>query len=232
MLLGLGAAALGVWVAFSPFDNPITNRFFGDDVDSLLDVLNSSVDTTEVPGDPGAFEPYAAYPQVRAYAGPGAELVEIEVSLVRADGTLDLEATYSPKPDVTYTFVRVVPRPANAPPPGATGTSSDEWHERVTVRAYEPGQRRQRTEQKGNVRTTVQYTNKGMERDADEPSSQPVTTIPAPACDIREFWKAAIAAGAPSDGVARVRYDEDGYRFTVSGYGVNLAFDAGCVLRQ
>ena len=39
-----------------------------------------------------------ALPDVQAYAGEGAELVEIEISLVRADGSQDLEAEYSPAP--------------------------------------------------------------------------------------------------------------------------------------
>ena len=226
-VVGVAGAALGAWVALSPFDNPITNRFFDD-----FDLSGAQVDTREVPGNARAFDPFAAYPVILDYAGEGAALVKIDVSLVRADGTLDLKAVYAPKPDVTYTFAREVERPADAAPPGAGGANTGPWHELIEVRAYEPGQRRRRTTTTQKSATTVQYTNKGMERTVAEPSAAKVTFVPAPACSIATFWEVALARGAPRDAVARITYDADGYKFSISGLRISLRFDTACALRE
>ncbi|MFN0146395.1 MAG: hypothetical protein ACKVT1_07795 [Dehalococcoidia bacterium] len=204
-----------------------------DPADSLLGLvgLDDGVDTREAPGDARAFDPLAALPEIAAYAGEGARLISVEIALVRADGTLDLKASYTPKPQVTYTFAREIPRPADAPPPGAGGANTGPWHEPVEVRVYEPGQRRRRTTTSGGVRRTVDYVNKGMERDVGEASAAAVAFVETPACRIAEFWKAAIAQGAPADGVARITYDADGYDFAVTGFRVSLRFGADCALK-
>lgn len=81
------------------------------DTGALTGLLNidDGVETTELPGKARAFASFEALAAVTGYAGPGAKLVSIEVALVRADGTLDLEAPFTPKPDVTYTFARELP---------------------------------------------------------------------------------------------------------------------------
>ncbi len=224
--LGLAAALAGVviavWVSMDPEGHPISRWVIGDD----------AVETAELPGDARAFDPVASLPAVQAYAGTGTRLVSIEVALVRADGTMDLEASYSPKPSVTYTFARSVERPADAPPPGAGGANTGDWYEEITIRAYDPGARRQVTTTRGNSRTTFRYTNKGMERNVADPAASTPEFVDAPACSIAALWDVAIAAGAPGDAVARIDYDADGYEFGITGVGVNLDFDANCALKD
>jgi hypothetical protein len=167
---------------------------------------------------------------VADYAGPEARLVSIEVGLVRADGTQDLEAEYTPQPDTTYTFAREVPRPANAPPPGAGGADAGPWYREIVIRAYDPGRRRRITTTTSSRQTTIQYTNKGMERREADPAASAFVFVEPPACAIADLWRVALERGAPADGVARVVYDAEGYRFTIAGIGIALSFDAGCEL--
>jgi hypothetical protein len=222
-LAGIGGLVIGLWVALDPFGNPFADAIVGE----------IGIQTTELPEgqEARAFDPFEALPGVTEYAGPGARLVSIEVGLVRADGTQDLEAGYTPKPDTTYTFAREVPRPANAPPPGAGGSSTGPWFEEIEIRAYDPGQRRRVETTTSSRRTTVQYTNKGMERRVSDPSGSAPEYVEEPACAIADLWRVAIERGAPEDGVARIAYDSQGYRFTVSGF-VALEFDAGCELES
>ena len=190
--------------------------------------LDGDVETREVPGDARAFDPFAALPDVAAFAGPGAQLVAIDVALVRANGTLDLKAPFTPKPAVTYTFAREVPRPADAPPPGAGGANTGPWYETVKIRAYEPGQRRRRTTVGDGVGRTVQYTNKGLDKETEKASAVPVKLVQAPVCKLADLWTVALQRGAPADAVARVVYDADGYEFSITGLRISIAFDAGC----
>jgi len=204
---GIGGLAIGICSLVAPGEGPLGG---------FLNEI-SGVDTRDLPGDARAFDPFAALPEVQAYAGEGALLVEIDMSLVRADGTMDLKAEYSPKPYTEYTFVREVPRPANAPPPGAGGANTGPWYETIEIRAYEPGQRRRRTTMSSGGNSTVTYTNKGMERDVREPRSGEVVTIPAPRCDIADMFAVAIRLGAPADAVANVTYDAGGYELRIPG---------------
>lgn len=215
---GIGGLAVGLCTMIGPGEG-----FLGG---ILNDV--AGVDTADLPGDARAFDPFAAVPAVAAYAGDGAELVEIDVRLVRADGTMDLKASYSPKPDVTYRFAREVERPANAPPPGAGGANIGPWYETINIRAYEPGQRRRRTTIGGSTNTTVTYTNKGMERDVQDPRSGAVETLPTPRCSIEAMFAEAIREGAPADAVANVSYDADGYEFSISGIGIDFEYGHDC----
>jgi hypothetical protein len=220
MLGAVAGAGVGIWAAFDPTGNPVSDLFG----------IGSDIDTRELPGDARAFDPFAAFPAVQDYAGEGVQLIEIDVSLVRADGTLDLEAPYTPKPDVTYTFAREVPRPSDAAPPGAGGANTGPWYEEIEVRAYDPGQRRQVTRTTGNRRETFRYTNKGMERTVAAPVAGERAFVPAPACSIAAMFAAALERGAPADAVARVTYDAEGYRFTISGFAIALQFDHSCAL--
>ena len=191
--------------------------------------INFGIETRDLPGDARAFTPFEALPTVTEYAGPGAKLVSIEIALVRADGTLDLDAPFTPKPDVTYTFAREVEGPANAPPPGAGGANAGPWHETVRIRAYEPGQRRRRTTTTGSGNsTTVQYRNKGLDRQTNEATTAALKFALAPTCRITDLWAVALQRGAPGDGVARIRYDAKGYEFTITGFQIAVLFDANC----
>lgn len=219
---GIGGLAVGICSIVSPGEGPLG---------ALLNDI-AGVDTRDLPGDARNFDPFGSLTVVQDYAGEGAELVEIEVSVVRRDGTMDLKAEYSPKPDADYTFVREVPRPSDAPPPGAGGANVGPWHEIITIRAYEPGQRRRRTTIGGGTNSVVTYTNKGMERDVSDVRSGEVGTVPPPACRISEFFDDAIAEGVPPDAVANITYDVDGYEFRVTGLPVRLEFDHDCSLKD
>src|SRR4051812_7881088 len=79
-----------------------------------------NADTRSVPGDAAHFDPVASYPSVLDYAGTGAKLISVNAYYVRSDGTVELNASYSPAPYVDYEFVHKLDKaPANAPPIGA-----------------------------------------------------------------------------------------------------------------
>lgn len=186
-------------------------------------------DTRPVPGDPRNFDPLAALPGVQEYAGEGALLFSIEAYFVRQDGTLDLNAAYSPKPYVTYEFYREVPRPEDAPPVGAGGSVDDKWYERITIRAYEPGQWRHVTSIGGGVSTEYSFMNQGMQRDVSSPTSSRSGEPPAvPKCSFSQLWSVAMERGAPADAVAIIDFDSSGYDFRISAASVNLDFDHDC----
>lgn len=181
-----------------------------------------------VPGDVAHFDPVASYAAVRDLAGPGAKLVGMNVRFVRSDGTLDLTASYSPSPGVDYSFVREVPRPANAPPPGAGGGGGP-WYEPVQVRVFEPGRTVTRTT--NGSRST--FDNTGMLRDPGTPTLRADKPIRDPTCPIAALWKQATAGrSVPTDAVAVVRYEDDGYRFLITDLKINAAFDADCRKRR
>jgi hypothetical protein len=192
------------------------------------------IETRELAGvDPGRFEPFAAFDQVRAFAGDGAELVQMRVFGVRRDGTLDLNATYTPAPDAEYRFRRrLAAPPPNAPPVGAGGAATGSWYEPVLVRVYQPGQRRQVTSTGPQGRISTWYVNRGMTKETGQPVAETVTPLPAPACSLQALWQVAIARGAPPDAVATVEYSRDGYAFTIRGTPVSLQFGPDCQPRR
>jgi hypothetical protein len=220
IVLGLIGAfvgvVVGIWAAVDPSSLPI-----------LGSLADPGVETREVPGDPRAFDPIAALPDVAAFAGDGAQLVSISIGLVRADGTLDLDAEFTPKPDVRYAFVREVSRPDDAPPPGAGGANTGPWYEEIDIHAYDPGARRQVTRIGDGSGSVVRYTNKGMDRSVGEIVSGPIDLAPAPACAIDDMFAVAIERGAPADAVARIEYDSAGYRFSITGI-VSIEFGHDC----
>jgi hypothetical protein len=184
------------------------------------------IETKELEGvDPRRYEAYASYPQARAYAGDGADLVSLRVFGARGDGTLDLTATYTPQPNAEYKFVRRLAQPPpNAPPVGAGGSVKGDWYETITVRVYEPGQRRRITSSSARV----DYVNKGMERRVEEPTGTPPATIVAPTCTLQAIWQQAIIRGARPDAVANIDYTKDGYHFMIQGTPVNFRLGPDC----
>lgn len=211
ILVAVGIFLLGVYVII-PF----------------FEMGGGNADTREVPGDASRFDPFGSLPEIRAYAGENALLMEIEMYYVRSDGTMELTAEYSPSPRATYDFMREVPRPDNAPPIGAGGSNTDPWYEPIEIEAYKPGQ--WWTVTSGSNRYS--YMNKGMERDTSSPrNGLPSDVLDDPKCSLTELWEEAISsADAPRDAVAIITYDEDGYEFTISGLSVYLRFDMDCNL--
>jgi hypothetical protein len=189
-------------------------------------------DTRPVPGDARRFDPIAALPGVREYAGVGAKLVSLRADYVRSDGTLDLNADYTPKPNVDYRFIREVARPADAAPIGAGGSNTGPWYEPIRIRAYQPGQWRQVTRSGGGVSLRYSYMNRGMERDAGAPTTNAETVAPDPACSLADLWQVALTKDAPREAVAVIEYDAAGYEFRISGLSVDLGFDMDCKLKS
>jgi len=53
--------------------------------------------------------------------------------------------------------------------------------------------------------------------------------VPPPKCDLRAFWKEAVAAGAPADAVAEITYDRNGWSFAISALHFGLKrYGADC----
>lgn len=183
-------------------------------------------DTRPVPGDPTRFDPIDALPTIVLYAGSDVRLISIEANYVQANGAVDLTAQ-SYWPSVTYTFVRDVPRPENAPPIGAGGTTSGTWYQEISVEAYRPGH--WWSVRRGSA--SYQFMNQGMEREIEEPVGQfSKEPVPNPDCSFRDLWDVALAREAPPDAVAIINYDSQGYDFRIRDTSVNLRFDADCQL--
>ena len=219
----VGGIGIGVLAVVSP-----------NTLDKLMSFITGqpAPESQAVPGNASSFDPFAAYPGVQAFAGADAQLLEITADYVRSDGTMDLTATYKPAPNVEYKFVHVVPRPANAPPVGAGGTTSGPWYEPISINAYQPGQRRTVTTLKNGIRTTFQYVNDGMTREVDDPTTTLSSSIiPEPKCSPADLWKIALTQDAPRDAVAIITYNAEGYSFEISGALVNLDFDQNCALK-
>lgn len=210
--------------------------FFGQIGQAVNSVLNVNatlgLSTTTAPGNAAAYDPFAALPAVAAFAGDGAQLAEIEAAQVRSDGTQDLTADYeAPRPRTTYTFFREVPRPENAPPVGAGGTTDGPWYEPITVEAYRPGEMSQIRRTGGGVSISTQFVNQGLKRQVQDPTTSLAFVegfVAPPACTTRQLWSTALERGAPSTAVATITYNSDGYEFSIPGAGFRLEFSADC----
>lgn len=182
-----------------------------------------------VPGNASSFDPVASYEAVHNHAGSDTQLVSIEAYYVKADGTVDLYASYRPR--VNYEFVREMANPpADAPPVGAGGRVNGKWYEPIEVQLYEPFSGW--TVKSGNNSYT--YMNLGMDREAD---NSPImrdgefTTL-APACSFKQLWSTALERGADQNAVAIINYDREGYDFSISDLRVYLEFDLNCRLKS
>lgn len=228
ILLGVLGGGIGILVAIIAVVSP-----------NLLSTLMGSALGVPVPqsrpivGDASNFEPFAAYSQALAMAGDGAQLVSIRVVQVRADGTQNLNATYSPPlPDTTYKFVRKVAPPANAPPVGAGSNAGGQWYEGVSIRAYKPGTRTRTTRTGGGVSFSYELVNDGFMATIDSPTtSMSEKFVDPPTCSIVDFWQAGIDAGYPKDGVATLEYNTQGYTLSMIG-SKRLSFDFDCKAKK
>ena len=182
------------------------------------------------PGDPAQFDPVQGFGTIQSYAGGGSRLLGFEARFVRPDGTLDLNATYSPRPTVEYRFARSLPGPPKDAPPLGTGRrADDQWYEPITVKVSKPWEFRSVSRSSGGTRTRYQYFNLGMARDTGRAQAgRPLAFASAPSCPLRDFWKAAAARGAPEGAVAVIRYDAAGYSFQIQGTPILLAFGGDC----
>ena len=183
--------------------------------------------------DPQHYDPFGYYAQVHDFAGTDAALVKIRLTGARSDGTLDLTATYTPAPRADYLFQRKLsPPPASAPPIGAGGSVTGEWYEPIEVEVYRPGQRRRVSRTDGSSSVSIQYTNRGMEREIKEPVATGEATIAAPKCKLTALWEQAIAKGAPASAVAVIEYTVNGYSIAISGTSFKYTFGTDCRIKE
>jgi hypothetical protein len=185
------------------------------------------IETYPLTGDVRHFKPFKELGQIRAKAGPGAVLTEIEASYVRSDGTMDLKADYTPAPTVEYTFYVPAKPPENLPPVGVAGrTAGDAWFQRVRITCGQIGQVRSVTRMSGGSRSSFSYANEGMEIDRDTPQSgKEEHDLGDPKLSCADLWAMAMKKGAPKDAVAVIRYRDRGYEFSISG-SVSFELDA------
>ena len=199
----------------------IAEQFLGEEADNLQQ-------TTAFTGDPAAFDVLAMLPEAQAYAGEGAQLTEIDSYFVSSDGTQNFAADYEPPARTSYTFIKTVPPPENAPPTGV-----DEYYQKITVEALNPGETRHITSRGGSINLEYWVTNKGFIRSAATPSARaPGEIVDTPSCNFEQIWQKAIGAGVSSEAAANITYDEDGYRFTIPTTGVWLEFDQKCTITR
>lgn len=183
--------------------------------------------TWVVPGDPAKFDPLASFGEVQKFAGENLIFISLEARYIKSDGTVDLYADYNPR--VEYTFAKLSDAPENNVPPGAPGYSADgQKYDLITVELSRPFQMWSVT----TNGSTSSYINLGMDRDVREASFSeiPEETVLPPACAFTELWQLARSYDAPTNGVAIIEYDEDGYDFRINGTGVDLEIDHDCVV--
>jgi hypothetical protein len=191
-------------------------------------------ETYPVPGDAAKFKPFDALAGIRERVGKDARLTEVEIWLVRSDGTVDLTATYTPSPRVLYTFVRPAKNPpAEMPPIGAGRKEGDIWLEEVKVECFRPGQVRHVKKMGGSVNKEYRFSNEGMVLTFGSPS---MGTLPedlgSPKVSVEEIWSVAIGKGAPKEAVARITWSSRGYEFRVDGWDSILRWDETGDLRD
>ena len=181
------------------------------------------IDTTPAPGEPERFRPVEHYGAIADFAGGNVRLIRMNAKYVKADGTIDLTADY--EPDVEFRFVRgrAVQRDA---PRGVTGPV--EGLESVSVQVTAPWTFE---EESSNTRTSGSHwvVNRGLRRYTGRLTVQQDTTSP-PKCTLGAIWKAAAAAGAPTDAVATISYFGDVYHFRIDAGDrpFTMQLDADC----
>jgi hypothetical protein len=184
------------------------------------------VDTKDIEGEAEAYDPIAAYDTVSTYAGNNAQLISIEAYYVHSDGTLDLHADYYPRVDYEF-YIVVSDEAGNEIPLGAPNSTANAevLYQAVTISVWDPGQTRS-----VSTSRSYSYVHLGMEREISEPVRvKPAEPIPAPACSFADLWAIAIAEeNAPADAVAIIRYDADGYEFSINDTDVRMQFDTDC----
>lgn len=179
-------------------------------------------------GNYAHFDPVAEFDEIAAFAGKEAQFTEMIAYYVKPDGTLDLYADYNPR--ATYSFYNVIADTSDRPI-GAGGSAEGVLYQEVEIEIERPWQLYNRSVSSGGTRTTYTYLTLGMDRDTDDGRpTPPGNAIPAPLCSFADLWAAAIERGAPENAVAIIRYDEDGYNFTIQGSSIYLNFTPDCKL--
>jgi hypothetical protein len=215
----LGLAGVGIMVFFIFSGRNLLNTFLGVNTDP----------TVAPPGDIRAFDPIKTFPEVKAYAGTDVQLTEMSATYVRSDGTLDLMTDLSPKPNVNYEFIHQVAAGKDAPPIGAgVGLDGMQW-QTIDVDVGNPGTRTNVTRYSQDANIQYSYKNKGMlKSEGALQGSNYSTLLMDPTCSFGGLWAQAVSKGAPSNAVATIDYDDEGYTFRISDTDFELTFDNAC----
>jgi len=184
------------------------------------------------PGDPRAFDGFEMLPEVSDFAGMNCEVVEIDLMRVSSEGLMDLEADYKPQANYEFLCDVILTEQERNAPIGAGGLEVNEGDRRaLSVSIFQPGQRRHFSSRGSGTNVEMDYIHKGMViHRAHLVRAANAQSIPAPSCSTSQLWEAAIEAGAPGNAVARIRYEDNAYRFSIDGTDVDLKFDANCEL--
>jgi hypothetical protein len=170
-----------------------------------------------IPGDARRFDPVGALPQVIAFAGPDAMLIDFGADDVRKDGTVDFSASYvKDEEGARYSFAR----PAAASTPVGTRHRFDQF----TVWVRRPSYR--------NERGVLYVWRRGMALEDPSQTDQDLEAVPPPRCTFGQLWALAKERGAPEDAVAYIGYHSGGYDFVIRGTPFKVNFDADCKVKN
>lgn len=168
---------------------------------------------------PERFDPIKHLPIAKKMAGPNLQMTQLIAQSVRADGTVDLTASWRP----TVMFQYVAPNAAGDLPVGAPGTGDN--IQLITIRADRPG-----WNATGQIGPDTYYDwSRGLTR--LEPMTMPAMIMPTtapPKCSFKKLWDEAIKRGAPRDAVANIQFRTDAYAFTIEGTPHAYRFDKDC----
>jgi hypothetical protein len=181
----------------------------------------------DVPGDAHKFDPVAQYDAVAEKAGKGCKFLGLKARYVRANGTLNLHASY--KPEVKYAFIRDNPKKEKSAEPKGVGSKKRAPYQTVTMTLSEPGRTSHVTRKGAGCRSgeyTVRYF--GMLRTTSTASSSPDRFPPKPKCSFAKLWNIAQKNGADPSAVAIISYGIDGYDFSIKDTDVKLHFNHNC----
>ncbi|MCB9449924.1 MAG: hypothetical protein H6672_00700 [Anaerolineaceae bacterium] len=191
--------------------------------------VSFGLESRPISGNPGRFDPLLALPEITAFAGENAQLIAFHAYYVRLDGTMDMNATYTPAPHVEYRFINELLPPEDATPPAEETAPT---YELVTIEVYHPGEEREATRVVNGETETYTYGSQGMIRIPEAPTESVDAVIaPKPECGLYQLWAVAVTQGVPQDGVAIIDYTADGYTFTF-GEDTVLTFNLDCSLRE
>jgi len=181
-------------------------------------------------GDPNNFNPITTFEDIKKFAGPNTQLISMEATFVNPTGNLNLNAEYSPSPNIVYKFVsEMATPPADEPPVGAGGKPNSKWYEPTNIKVYQPWQGGHVISYSGNGSLEYSYVNLGMQKDTDSPTNNlNEEIIEAPQCSFEKFWNIAIEKKAPTNSVATIKYDQNGYKFSIRDTGIELLFNKNC----
>jgi hypothetical protein len=183
----------------------------------------------EIPGDPANFDPIEQFGAVESYVGEPYGLVSLRVSSMRQTGTLDL-TTKAYNPHAEYQFQAETKAPSDAPPPGASGSSSDgRWHAQVGVSLWRKGKSWHVTERSANVTREYTVITRGML--ASEPKVNPGgpgPSLPPPKCSFGALWKKVDPGNLPADAVLDGSYNQSGYEIRDPVHSQTYKFDHDC----